>query len=158
MIEFISHHPISTPLTTTPHTQIPLQVLHIAFERIKIENGILETKIIGDRIVHVLKKTFLKSIGIIETPKGLQVREPTSEDFQTCLNEIGYNEEFKLKKFKKSAILELWTILMHLILRGLSGKHGGTDTKSKDCMYVVYNIYSGRNNVVDLTKVLWQDF
>ena len=46
---------------------------------------------------------------------------------------------------------------MHFIIRGLYGKHGGTDTLSKYWLYVVYNIYSGRNNVVDLPEVLWQD-
>ena len=47
---------------------------------------------------------------------------------------------------------------MHLIIRGLFGKHRGTDTLSKDWLYVIYNIYSGCDNVVDLLEVLWQDF
>ena len=67
-------------------------------------------------------------------------------------------EEFKAKKFKKSAILGLWTVLMHLILRGLCRKHGGADTMSKDRLYVVYSIYSGKTNVVNLAEVLWRDF
>lgn len=29
---------------------------------------------------------------------------------------------------------------------------------SKDWLYVVYNIFFRRNNAVDLTEVLWQDF
>ena len=47
---------------------------------------------------------------------------------------------------------------MHLIIRGLSGKHGGTDTLSKDYLNVVFSIYSEHDNVVDLPEVLWQDF
>ena len=47
---------------------------------------------------------------------------------------------------------------MHFIIRGLSGKNGGINILSKDWMYVVYNIYSGRSNAVDLLEVLWQDF
>ena len=78
--------------------------------------------------------------------------------FQTFLKKIGYTEEFKAKKFKKSTVPGLWTVVKHLILRGLSGKHGGTGTMSKDWLYVVYNIYSGRNNIINLTEVLWQDF
>lgn len=47
---------------------------------------------------------------------------------------------------------------MHLILRGLYGKHGCTNTMSKDWLYVVYSIYSGRDNDIDLIEVLWKDF
>ena len=47
---------------------------------------------------------------------------------------------------------------MHLIIRGLFGKHGGTYTLTKDWLNVVSSIYSGRDNAVDLPEVLWQDF
>ena len=43
---------------------------------------------------------------------------------------------------------------MHFIIRGLSGKHGGTDTLSKDLLNVEFSIYSGRNNAVDHPEVL----
>ena len=86
------------------------------------------------------------------------MQELTFEEFQTFLNKIGYNGEFKALNFKKSAVPELLTILMHIILSGLSGNHGVIDIMSKDWLYVVYNIYSGRSNIVDLTEVLWKDF
>lgn len=47
--------PIAIPLTKTPNPQILLSLLHTDFERIKIEDGVLETKITGDRIVPVSK-------------------------------------------------------------------------------------------------------
>ena len=62
-------------------------------------------------------------------------------------NDIEYKEEFKANNFKKSAVPGLLILLMHLILQGLFGKHGGTDTMSIDRLYVVYNIYSGRTNI-----------
>lgn len=65
---------------------------------------------------------------------------------------------YKAKKFKKNVVSGLWTVLMHFILRGLSGKHGGTYLLSKAWWYVVYNILLGKNNAVDLTEVLRQDF
>ena len=67
-----------------------------------------------------------------KNPKGFQVQEPTSKEFQSFLNEIGYTGEFKAKKFKRSAVLGLWIVLIHLIIRGLSIKHGGIDTSIKD--------------------------
>ena len=53
MIEFILRQPIAIPLIKTPNPQIPLRILHTAFERIKIQDGVLETKITGDSIVPV---------------------------------------------------------------------------------------------------------
>ena len=74
------------------------------------------------------------------------------------MNYIGYTQDYKGKDFKKSVVSGFWTVLMHFIIRGMYGKHGGTDTLSKYWLNVVYSIYSGRENVVDLPKVLWQDF
>lgn len=48
--------------------------------------------------------------------------------------------------------------MMHLILRGLSCKFFGIDTMRKDWLYVIYIIFTGKSNVVDLPEVLWQDF
>ena len=132
MIELIYRHPIAIPLTKIHNPPIPLRLLHTAFDRIMIEDGVLEIKKTGDRIVPVSKQTFLRTIRIPEDPKGFTVQEPSSEEFQTFLNHIGYAEEFKAIKFKKSVVPGLSTVLMHLILRGLSGKHEGTCTMSKD--------------------------
>lgn len=67
----------------------------------KIEKFVLEVKIINDRIVVVHKATFIKAIGIPENPNGFQVHEPSSEEFQSFLSQIGYNGEFKEKEFKQ---------------------------------------------------------
>ena len=137
MIEFISHHAIAFPLTKIPYPPIPLRLLHTTFERIKIENAILETKITGNRIVLVCKSKFLKAIGIEENHLDFKVHERIIEEFQLFLTHIGYGQEYKAKKFKKSAVLGLWTVLMHFIVSGLSGKHGGTDTLRVDWLYLV---------------------
>lgn len=47
---------------------------------------------------------------------------------------------------------------MHFILRGLSGIYGGTDTMSKYWLYLVYDIFTGKTNDVDLPEVLCQVF
>ena len=78
--------------------------------------------------------------------------------FQTFISYIGYNQDFKAKEFRKTAVSGLWTVVMHFVIRGLSGKHGGTDTLRRDWLNVVFRIYSGRSNVVDLLEVLCQDF
>lgn len=147
----MSSYPISFPHTKIHDPPIPLHLLHTAFKRIKIEDEVLKIGITGDRIIPVSKKTFLRAIGISKNPKDFTVQEPSSEGFQTFLNYIGYDEEFKAKKFKKSTVTGLWIVLMHLILRGMAGKHRGTSTMSKDWLYVVYSIYSGKTNAVDLT-------
>ncbi|CAI9268547.1 unnamed protein product [Lactuca saligna] len=121
MIEFISHHPITVPLTKIPNPKLPLCIPHKEFKHIKIESNALEVK-----IVPVQQNISLKAIDIAEKPKCLWVQEPTNEEFQSFLNQIRYNGEFKAKEFKKFVVPDLWTILMHLILEGLSGKHGGT--------------------------------
>lgn len=82
MIEFIAHHPIVLPLTKIAEPPIPLCFLHISFEHINIVDDVLETKITGDRIVHVYKSTLLKVIGVKENPPKFKVQEPTTEEFQ----------------------------------------------------------------------------
>lgn len=158
MIEFISRHPITVPLKKVPDPPIPLRILHTVFERFKIKDGVLEIKTTGNWIVPVSKQTFLKPIWISKNPKDFKVQEPSSEGFQTFLNHIGYEEDFKAKKFMKSTVPGLWTVQMHLILRGLSGKQSETDTMSKDWLYVMYNIVSRKTKVVYQTEVIWQDF
>lgn len=45
MIEFISHDPITIPLTKIPNRKLPLRILDKAFERIKIKDDVLEVKV-----------------------------------------------------------------------------------------------------------------
>lgn len=49
-------------------------------------------------------------------------------------------------------------ILVHMMVCGLSGKHGGIDTMKNEWLYVVYNIFIGQTNIVNLHEALWQDF
>ena len=93
MIEFIAHHLIVVPLTKIPEPPIPLRLIHTTFRCIKIVNDVLETKITCDRIVHVYKSTFLKVIGVKENPYNFKVQEPTAQESQQFLNQIGYGQE-----------------------------------------------------------------
>lgn len=43
-------------------------------------------------------------------------------------------------------------------MKGLSRKHGEMDSMSMDYLFLVYNIYTGKTNYVDLPEMLWQDF
>lgn len=118
----------------------------------------MEVKITDDQVVTMHKETILRALGVAENRIGFKLQEPTTKEFQLFLTHIGYNGEFKANKFNKLAVLGLWTILMHLILRALSDNHGGLDTMTKDWIYFVYNTFTGKPNVVDLPEVIWQDF
>ena len=78
MIEFLTNHPIFIPLTEILDPPLPLILLHTAFTRIKINNGVLERKIIGDRIVPIHKPIFLKAISVNEDREGFKVQEPAT--------------------------------------------------------------------------------
>lgn len=97
MIEFISRHPIAVPLTKIPDPPLPLRLLHTEFEKVRIENNVLETMISGEWIFTVHKKIFLDMIGMPENPKGFKVQEPSPQEFQSLLNDIGYAGEFIAK-------------------------------------------------------------
>lgn len=90
MIEFISRDPIAIPLTKIPNTNSPIRFLHIAFKSVNIKNDVLECYIKDDMIILVTKATFLKAIGIYSNPKGIQVVEPTTGEFQGFLTQIGF--------------------------------------------------------------------
>ena len=155
MNEFISHHPIAIPLTKTPNPKFLSGsfILHLKGSRLKTMWSKPRSKVIA--LCQCQNKLFSKQLGYHKTPRILSWK---NERLKTFLNDIGNSKEFKAKKFKKSAIPGLWTVLTHLVLRGLSIKHGGTDMMRKDWFHVVYNIYFGRSNVVDLIKILWQEF
>lgn len=117
LIEFISLHSIDVPITKIYNTNFPFRLLHKAFSRVNIKDGVLEVMITDDSIVVVHKSTFLKAIGFTENPKCFRVHKPTSEEFQSFLTQIGYNGDFKAKGLNRPSVLGLWTILMHFIFR-----------------------------------------
>lgn len=106
-----------------------------------------------DKIILVTKDAFLRAFGISPNQKGFRVFEPTIEEFQEFLNQIRFNRVYKSKEFKKSDVPGIWT--MYIVMKGLLGKHGGLDSMSKDCLYLVYNIFTSRLNTVDLPEVQW---
>lgn len=151
-------HPTAVPLTKILNPNFPLCMLHKDFERIKINNKVHECLITDDMIVPVTKDNFLKAIGISLNTNGFLVVEPEVEEFQEFLNQIGLKWIYKSKEFKKFVVPGIWTTLMHIVMKGLSRKHGGSESMSKDWLYLVYSIYIGQSNAFDLPKVLWHDF
>ena len=63
-------------------------------------------------------------MGVKPNPKGVKIVESTTKEFQTVLRYIGYTQDYREKDIKKSVVYGLCTALMHLIIHGLSSKHG----------------------------------
>lgn len=101
MIEFIFRHPISIPLTKIHDPPVPLRLLHTTFERMWLEDDVLEKINSGNRIILVYEKSFPATLMMRENPRGFKVSEPTTEEFQSFLNDIRYAGEFMAKKLKK---------------------------------------------------------
>lgn len=131
-------------LTEIPNPSLPLSLLFEAFESMKIDKGVLQCKVFDDKF------------GVSHNPKEFKVVKPTVEKFKEFLAQIGYKGDFKAKELKKYVIPGIWMILMHMILRGLSGKHDDTDTMRKEQLYVVYRMFTSRTNAFDLPEVLWK--
>lgn len=81
MIEFIAHHPIAVHLTKITDPPIPFCPFHTAFERLRIENDVLETKFTSNRIVHVHKSKFLKTIDNTEDLENFKFKNPKLNSF-----------------------------------------------------------------------------
>lgn len=58
--------------------QFSLRLLPKDFERIMINNDVLECYLIDDRNVRVTKEIFLKAIQVSPNPDGFKVIEPTT--------------------------------------------------------------------------------
>lgn len=58
--------------------QFSLRLLPKDFERIMINNDMLECYLIDDRNVRVTKEIFLKAIQVSPNPDGFKVIEPTT--------------------------------------------------------------------------------
>lgn len=84
--------------------------------------------------------------------EGFQVVELAPDKFQWFLNQNGFKEVYKSKIFKTFVVPWIWTVVMQIIMKGLSGKHGCLDSMSKDWLYMIYNIFTGRLNVVNLAE------
>lgn len=100
MIEFISKHPITVPHTKIPNPSLPLRILHKYFERIKIENDVLEVKIVDDKFVPVHKSIFLKEIDIPKNPKGFVFRNPQLKSFTRFSIKSGIKEKSRPRNLR----------------------------------------------------------
>lgn len=79
-------------------------MLHKPFEIVKIKDVVLEVKIIDDQTASVYKLNFHRAIGVTKNRQSFKLKEPTYDEFQSFLTQIGYNREFKAKVFKKSVV------------------------------------------------------
>lgn len=149
MIEFISCHPVDVPLTKEPNPSFLLRLLTKVFECISVLESTIEVYITRYGIIEVTQVVFLKVVGILPNPYGFIIFKTIYAQFQ---------EVYVAKEFKKSYVPGLWTFLMHIIVKGLLVKHGGSNSISKDWLYLVYNIFTGCNNAIDLPEVIWSDF
>lgn len=84
MIEFLSRHLISVPLSKEPKPKFPLQLLLKAFERVKFKGGVIETYLTNDKILHVTKEFFLKEFGVPLVLKVLQLLNLLLKNFKIC--------------------------------------------------------------------------
>lgn len=120
----------------------------------KINEGVLQCKKSDDQFGPISKEIFLRAIGVSLQTNDFKVVKPTTKEFHEFLGHIGYKGDFKAKEFKNT-VPGIWTILIHMIVRGFSKKHGGTDTMRKGWLYVIYNIFIGWTNAIDLPEFLW---
>ncbi|KAL4579451.1 hypothetical protein LXL04_015599 [Taraxacum kok-saghyz] len=87
--------------------------------------------------------------------------KPTKDEIGQFKQEIGYIHPQKPKNksdLVKSGCPAVWQVLIHLLLRGLSGKSDGTDSLNLLWTDFIYSIWSNRTNAVDLPQLLWDEF
>lgn len=130
-------------------------LLHKSIEHIKIDNDVLECYLTDDRIFHVTKENILRAIGVSTNPEVFQAIHLTAEELQLFLNHISFVWVYKSKEFKNSSVPGPLTIWMHMAMKRLSGKHGGSDSMCMDWIYLVYIIYTRKTNYINLLEVLW---
>lgn len=106
MIDFISHHPITIPLTNTPNPQITLQILHTAFERIKTKDNVLETKITSDCIVPFQSKHFSRPLEFQKTPRVFKCKNPHMKSSRRSSMKLGTLKSLSLRSSRNQQFLD----------------------------------------------------
>lgn len=97
----------------------------------------LECKIIEDKFVPTSKEMFLRAIRFPIIQNVFVLLNLWNSSVEVFFNQIGFKGTYKSKEIEKSIVPKIWKILMHILMNGLSGKNGGSNTMSKDWLYVI---------------------
>ncbi|CAI9295996.1 unnamed protein product [Lactuca saligna] len=158
MIEFLKSHPIHKPLTKS--VKFPLSIIHMAYctAVYNSKEEYIEFNISKDHTTKLCKAEFLKAIGLPESKEKKTLYEPTNEELFDVFDQMGYLPP-RLEmtpNFKKGKLPAMWQFLVHIILRCLTGKTGGTDTLSRVLLVFLFGLYTGKE--VDFGTTIWKDF
>ncbi|KAL4571091.1 hypothetical protein LXL04_017841 [Taraxacum kok-saghyz] len=140
VIEFLNVFPLHEALTAVPKTPI-LQFL---------------MKLAVDSFVKNDDNTITVNI-----QNGIKATITNRYEIAQFKQEIGYIHPQKPKNksdLVKSGCPAVWQVLIHLLLRSLSGKSGGTDSLNLLWTDFIYSIWSNRPNAVDVPQLLWDEF
>lgn len=88
MVEFIAFHPISILLTKIPNVIFHVRLFFNAFERVKIDEAVVECMITDECIVSVRNITYLHASRVSPNPKGFKVFELKADEFQDFLTQM----------------------------------------------------------------------
>ncbi|KAL7588438.1 hypothetical protein Lser_V15G36250 [Lactuca serriola] len=158
MIEFLKSHPIHKPLTKS--IKFPLSIIHTAYSSAIYDSDeeYIEFDINKDNTIKLWKAEFLEAIGLPERKEKKTFYEPTNEELFDVLDQMGYLPP-RLEMtpdFKKGKLPGIWHFLVHIIVRCLTGKVGGTSTLSRAFLVLLFGIYTGKE--VDSGTIIWKDF
>ncbi|KAI3517338.1 hypothetical protein L1887_16552 [Cichorium endivia] len=158
MIKFLKNHPLQKPLTKS--TAFPLSIIHKAYSTAvyNSKEEYIKFDINEDKITELSKDVFLKAIGLPKSKGQKTFYEPTNKELFDVLDQMGYLPP-RLEttpSFKKTKLPAMWQFLVHLFVRCLSGKTGGTDTINRPFLVLLFGIYTGKE--VDFGTTIWNDF
>lgn len=158
MIKFLKNHPLRKPLTKS--TAFPLSIIHKAYSTAvyNSKEDYIKFDINEDKITKLSKDVFLKAIGLPKSKREKTFYEPTNKELFDVLDQMGYLPP-RLEttpSFKKTKLPAMWQFLVHLFVRCLSGKTGGTDTINRPFLVLLFGIYTGKE--VDFGTTIWNDF
>ncbi|CAI9295997.1 unnamed protein product [Lactuca saligna] len=158
IIEFLKSHPIHKPLTKS--IEFPLSIIHTAYSSAIYDSDeeYIEFDISKDNTIKLWKAEFLEAIGLPERKEKKTFYEPTNEELFDVLDQMGYlppRLEWA-RNFLKGKLPGIWHFLVHIIVRCLTGKVGGTSTLSRAFLVLLFGIYTGKE--VDFGTIIWNDF
>lgn len=157
MIEFVITHPIAIPFNKQHEPQFPLRLLLKDFERVRCQNRIIEVFIIDDKVVSVTNGLYLQSIRVPQNHEGFIGFSLLLLSFKIFFIKLVIVESIRIKNLK---IYCFWNLedLNAYDHEGVFRKACGSESMSKKWVNVVFSIFYGRSNVVDLLGVLWSNF
>ncbi|KAL4583387.1 hypothetical protein LXL04_007958 [Taraxacum kok-saghyz] len=151
----------SVPFTKSP-SNFPNRLLELAHNHLKYikETDVIELKVTHRRYAWITKSIFLRAIGVPQNPESFTLIKPSDDDLLSFIQDVGYTGALDngLPDFKKSFISPHWQVIMHLLMKSLSSKTGGTNQISWEWICLAYSFYTGNASVIDIPSLLWNDF